>query len=141
VQKDVALGGGTRLELRWEIFNLLNSVNFDVPNRVFGTSNFGRIFSAQPAHGLTMTASVGVCRSPVSRLLRGGVRRPLIAYSSPTPLGPPTDRSWCDQITPLTGRRRSERRPPPERLQGRSRGRPVSLDTRAGRHGSPARTS
>jgi hypothetical protein len=49
VQKDIALAGGTRLELRWEIFNLFNRVNFDVPNRVFGTPNFGRIFSAQPA--------------------------------------------------------------------------------------------
>jgi hypothetical protein len=38
-----------RLELRWEVFNLLNRVNFDVPNRVAFTSNFGRIFSASPA--------------------------------------------------------------------------------------------
>ena len=38
-----------RLEFRWEIFNLLNRVNFDIPNRFFGTPNFGRIFSAQPA--------------------------------------------------------------------------------------------
>ena len=38
-----------RLEFRWEIFNLLNRTNFDVPNRVFGTPNFGRIFSAQNA--------------------------------------------------------------------------------------------
>jgi hypothetical protein len=35
-----------RLEFRWEIFNLLNRTNFDLPNRVFGTPNFGRIFSA-----------------------------------------------------------------------------------------------
>ena len=49
LQKDVVLAGGARLELRWEIFNLFNRVNFDVPNRIFGTSNFGRIFSAQPA--------------------------------------------------------------------------------------------
>ena len=49
VQKDIVLAGGARLELRWEIFNLFNRVNFDVPNRIFGTSNFGRIFSAQPA--------------------------------------------------------------------------------------------
>jgi hypothetical protein len=49
IQKDIVLGRGTRLELRWEIFNLFNRVNFDVPNRVFGTANFGRIFSAQPA--------------------------------------------------------------------------------------------
>jgi hypothetical protein len=47
VQKDIAVAGSTRLELRWEIFNLFNRVNLDVPNRVFGTSNFGRIFSAQ----------------------------------------------------------------------------------------------
>jgi hypothetical protein len=49
VQKDVILGGGTRLQFRWEIFNLLNRVNFDVPNRVAFTPNFGRIFSAKPA--------------------------------------------------------------------------------------------
>ena len=40
---------GTRIQLRWEIFNLLNHTNFDTPNRIFGTSNFGRIFSAGPA--------------------------------------------------------------------------------------------
>ena len=37
----------TRLELRWEVFNALNKVNFDLPNRIFGTPNFGRIFSAK----------------------------------------------------------------------------------------------
>jgi hypothetical protein len=35
------------LEFRWEIFNLLNRTNFDLPNRVFGNANFGRIFSAK----------------------------------------------------------------------------------------------
>jgi hypothetical protein len=49
VQKDVALGRGTRLQFRWETFNLLNRVNFDVPNRIAFTPNFGRIFSAKPA--------------------------------------------------------------------------------------------
>jgi hypothetical protein len=29
------------------VFNLFNRANFDVPNRVFGTPNFGRIFSAK----------------------------------------------------------------------------------------------
>ena len=48
IQKDVVLGGGTRLQFRWEIFNLLNRTNFDVPNRVAFTPNFGRIFSAKP---------------------------------------------------------------------------------------------
>ena len=40
-------GPGRQLEFRWEIFNLFNRVNFDLPNRVFGTPNFGRIFSAR----------------------------------------------------------------------------------------------
>ncbi|HEX4997706.1 MAG TPA: carboxypeptidase-like regulatory domain-containing protein [Terriglobia bacterium] len=39
----------TRLEFRWEIFNLLNTTNFDIPNRIYTPSNanFGRIFSAK----------------------------------------------------------------------------------------------
>lgn len=35
------------LEFRWEIFNLFNRANFDLPNHTFGTPNFGRIFSAR----------------------------------------------------------------------------------------------
>jgi hypothetical protein len=49
LQKNVAMANGARLELRWEIFNLLNRTNFDVPNRTAFTLNFGRIFSAGPA--------------------------------------------------------------------------------------------
>ncbi|HEY7189092.1 MAG TPA: hypothetical protein VH436_21190, partial [Vicinamibacterales bacterium] len=45
--KTVAVATRQRLELRWEIFNLLNRANFDLPNRVFGTPNLGRIFSAK----------------------------------------------------------------------------------------------
>jgi hypothetical protein len=41
--------GAAPLEFRWEIFNLLNSANFDTPNRIFGNPNFGRIFSARNA--------------------------------------------------------------------------------------------
>jgi hypothetical protein len=37
----------SQLEFRWEIFNLLDRANFDLPNRIFGNSNFGRIFSAK----------------------------------------------------------------------------------------------
>jgi hypothetical protein len=44
--KTWAIGAGD-LELRWEIFNLLNRANFDLPNRTFGNPNFGRIFSAK----------------------------------------------------------------------------------------------
>jgi hypothetical protein len=40
-------GHDGQLEFRWEIFNLFNRANFDLPNRIFGNSNFGRIFSAK----------------------------------------------------------------------------------------------
>jgi hypothetical protein len=41
------LPGISTLEFRWEIFNLLNRANFDLPNRTFGNPNFGRIFGAK----------------------------------------------------------------------------------------------
>ena len=47
VAKTWMVGGSRQLELRWEVFNALNRANFDLPNRIFGTSNFGRIFSAK----------------------------------------------------------------------------------------------
>jgi hypothetical protein len=45
--KTWAITGTRRLELRWEVFNLLNRANFDLPNRIFGNANFGRVFSAK----------------------------------------------------------------------------------------------
>jgi hypothetical protein len=39
--------GRSQLEFRWEVFNLLNRANFDLPSRIFGNTNFGRIFSAK----------------------------------------------------------------------------------------------
>jgi hypothetical protein len=39
--------GGPTLEFRWETFNLLNRANFNLPNRIFGNPNFGRISSAK----------------------------------------------------------------------------------------------
>ena len=54
VAKDVQLSKGVRLELRWEIFNLLNRANFDVPNRIAFTPNFGRIFSAAPSRQMQL---------------------------------------------------------------------------------------
>jgi hypothetical protein len=45
--KTWALAGTSQLEFRWEVFNLLNRANFDLPNRLFGNPNFGRIFSAK----------------------------------------------------------------------------------------------
>jgi len=47
VAKHWTIAGTRQLELRWEIFNALNTTNFDLPNRIFGTANFGRIFSAK----------------------------------------------------------------------------------------------
>ena len=47
VAKTWALGRTSHVEFRWEVFNLLNRANFDIPNRVFGTANFGRVFSAK----------------------------------------------------------------------------------------------
>lgn len=41
------LASTSELEFRWEIFNVLNRANFDLPNRIFGNPNFGRIFSAK----------------------------------------------------------------------------------------------
>jgi hypothetical protein len=58
LQKEFALPAGARLQLRWETFNLLNRVNFDVPNRTAFTPNFGRIFSALPARQMQLGVKV-----------------------------------------------------------------------------------
>jgi hypothetical protein len=39
--------GRSNVEFRWETFNLLNRANFNLPNRIFGSPNFGRISSAK----------------------------------------------------------------------------------------------
>ncbi len=39
--------GTSELEFRWEIFNLLNRANFNLPNRIFGNPSFGRISSTK----------------------------------------------------------------------------------------------
>ena len=48
LQKSAALSGGRQIQFRWDVFNVLNRANFDVPNRTAFTPNFGRIFSALP---------------------------------------------------------------------------------------------
>jgi hypothetical protein len=40
------------------VFNVLNRVNFDLPNRIFGTENFGRIFSAKSAREMQIGAKL-----------------------------------------------------------------------------------
>jgi len=47
VAKTWTVSEPAQLEFRWEIFNLTDRANFDLPNRTFGTPNFGRIFSAK----------------------------------------------------------------------------------------------
>jgi hypothetical protein len=58
IQKHIELGGGRRVQLRLEVFNLLNRTNFDVPNRIAFTPNFGRIFSAKPSRQMQFGARV-----------------------------------------------------------------------------------
>jgi hypothetical protein len=50
--------GRSSLELRWEVFDVLNRANFDLPNRIFGTPNFGRIFSAKNAREMQIGAKL-----------------------------------------------------------------------------------
>ena len=59
VARTWTLAAARRLELRLEIFNLLNHANFDLPNRTFGTPNFGRIFSAKDAREMQVGVKVG----------------------------------------------------------------------------------
>ena len=68
LQKLWFLEGGTQLECRWEVFNVLDRVNFDLPNRFFGSPNFGRIFSAQERAG-------DAVRVPAQLLAFGADRR------------------------------------------------------------------
>jgi hypothetical protein len=41
--KNIPVGGTIRLQLRAELFNAFNNVNYANPNAVFGSANFGRI--------------------------------------------------------------------------------------------------
>jgi hypothetical protein len=54
LQRDVTLRGDVRVQLRLEVFNLLNRANLNVPNRIAFTPNFGRIFSALPARQMQL---------------------------------------------------------------------------------------
>jgi len=49
VQKVVPFSERHRLTFRWEIFNVTNHPNFNLPGRLFGTANFGRVTSARDA--------------------------------------------------------------------------------------------
>jgi hypothetical protein len=58
LQKEVVLREGLRLTLRSEFFNALNHPNFDVPNRIAFTPNFGRIFSAESPRQIQLAAKL-----------------------------------------------------------------------------------
>jgi len=58
VAKPWTVARGAQLELRWEVFNVLNTANFDLPSRIFGTANFGRIFSAKAPREMQFGAKV-----------------------------------------------------------------------------------
>lgn len=45
IAKTLAINGRMRAELRWEIFNLLNTVNFGMPENNFDSSDFGTVTS------------------------------------------------------------------------------------------------
>jgi hypothetical protein len=45
--KNVEFGGGRRIQLRIEAFNLFNQAHFNQPSGAIGTANFGRITTAQ----------------------------------------------------------------------------------------------
>jgi len=46
LMRRLPVSGGTAVELRAEVFNLLNTVQFNAPNAVLGAANFGTITSA-----------------------------------------------------------------------------------------------
>lgn len=56
VAKVFRVGGARQIELRWDAFNVLDRANVDLPNRTFGTPNFGRIFGAKPAREMQLGA-------------------------------------------------------------------------------------
>jgi hypothetical protein len=47
LQKEIALQESLKMQFRFDVFNLLNHPNFNLPGRIFGASNFGVISSAQ----------------------------------------------------------------------------------------------
>jgi hypothetical protein len=48
------LGGVRNLQLRWEVYNLLNHTNFLIPNRNADSPDFGKIFQALPGRQMQL---------------------------------------------------------------------------------------
>jgi len=58
LSKSFPLGGRTRFQIRADIFNAFNRVNFGNPNGVFGTANFGRITTADPMRRMELGGKI-----------------------------------------------------------------------------------
>ena len=56
--KTIPLGGRARVQVRADVFNLFNNVNFGNPNAVFGSANFGRISAAGAMRQVQLGARV-----------------------------------------------------------------------------------
>jgi hypothetical protein len=54
VLKNISITGEHRVQLRLEIFNALNNVNFLIPNRNFGTPQFGTVTAARDARSMQL---------------------------------------------------------------------------------------
>ncbi len=54
VIKQTRFSDGNLIELRVELFNAFNQVNFEIPNAVYGTSVFGKIFGAYRAREIEL---------------------------------------------------------------------------------------
>jgi outer membrane receptor protein involved in Fe transport len=54
VLKNIAIAAEHRLQLRLEVFNALNNVNFLIPNRNFGTPQFGTVTAARDARSMQL---------------------------------------------------------------------------------------
>jgi hypothetical protein len=46
-QKTIKLKERSKVDFRWEVFNMTNHPNFDLPGRLFGSVNFGKVSSAK----------------------------------------------------------------------------------------------
>ncbi len=53
--KSFAIAGEHRVQFRWDVFNALNTVNWNNPNGTLGNANFGRITSAQAAREMQLS--------------------------------------------------------------------------------------
>ena len=58
LQKDVAIRESVKLQFRGEAYNVFNHPNFNIPNRIAFTSNFGQISSAQDSRQLQLAVKV-----------------------------------------------------------------------------------